>query len=70
MGVGVDCSWVSAVAEGPVKVLTEEDAGVEIGFELGLAGSEAVVVTKLLELLVGVEDEGVRGGNPRMLLLV
>ena len=68
--MSVDCSWVCAATEGPVKVLTEEAAGVEIGFELGLAESEEVVVTKSLELLVGSDDEGVRGGNPKRLPLV
>ena len=65
MDVGVDCSWVCAATEGPVKVLTGEEAGVAIGSRLGFAESEEVVVIKLLELLVGVDDEGVRGGNPR-----
>ena len=47
MDVGVDCSWVCAVIEERMKLLTEEDTGVEIGFETVLAGSKEVVVTKL-----------------------
>ena len=53
-----------------MKMLTEEDAGVEIGFKICLAGSEEVVVTESSELLVGVEDEDVRGGNPKISPLV
>ena len=70
MDVGVDCSWIRAVNEERMKVLTEEDTGVEIGFELVLAGSKEVVVTKSLKLSVGVEDESVRGGKPKTWPLV
>ena len=44
-----------------MEILTGEDAGIEIGFELGPVEVEDAVVTRLLELLVAVDDEGVRG---------
>ena len=70
MGAGADCSWFCAAAEGPLEGLTREDAGRRIGFEFGPAEAEEVAVNKLLELLVAVDDEGVRGGNPKTWPLV
>lgn len=53
-----------------MDVLTREDAGIKTRFELGPAEAEEVVVTELLELLVAVDDEGARGGNPKTWPLV
>ena len=68
--MGVDCVWVCAAAEGTLEVLTGEDAGIKIDLALGPAEAEEAVVTTSLELLVGVDDEGIRGGNPKTWPLV
>ena len=67
MAVGrlVDCFWVCAAAGGHVEVMTAEDAVMKIDFALGPREAEEAVVTTLLELSVGFDDESVRGGNPK-----
>lgn len=70
MGMGVDCFRVCAAADGPLEVLTGEDAEMKIDFALGPPKAEEAAVTTPSELLVGVDDEGVRSGNPKTWPLV
>ena len=70
VGMGVDCFLICAAAEGPVEVMTGEDAGMKIDFAISPREVEEVAVTTPLELLMGVDDESVRGGNPKTWPLV
>ena len=70
VGMGIDCFWVCAAAEGPVEVLTGEVTEMKIDSALGLTKAEEAVATTSLDLLVGVDDEDVRGGNPKTWPLV
>lgn len=60
----VEDSWIWAGTAGPVDVLAGEFARTVVAIELGPV--EKVVVTGLLDFMVGADGEGVSGGNPRI----
>ena len=58
VGKLAECFWVRTGTEGSVDVLAGE--AVVTG---------AAVITVVLEVVMGADDEGVRGGNPNILPL-
>ena len=58
VGMLAECFWGWTGTEGSVDILAGEDV---------VTG--AAVITVMLEVVMGADDEGVRGGNPSILPL-